>query len=230
MSARPPYDMDSFYKFRNADPDEEAPEGSVLAADVDLVVAELCPSPDKLEEHHCSIEECRRSIALAIWKIRQVDLSRTAKPGLVKKQLNRIETAARKLRVEISRLPDDVARKLRPANFGRLIEKSAVLASKITVRASGGAKPARLARARKMVAARHAFSLCYFCEGIQSRTKDGPYVRLTELLFKTATGKQGSCANACSEQFKELHEYGLFDETKWRQEVATERKLRAART
>lgn len=219
MSAKLSYDidMDSFYEFWNADPDESAPEGTVLAADVDLVVAKLCPPLGKLEE-------CRRSVALAIWKIRQVDPSRTAKPGLIKKQLARIEVAARKLHVEISKLPEDVARKLRPGNFGRLIKRSAELASKITVKASGGAKLARLARVRKMVAARYAFQLTYHFFGqMPTRTKDGRYVEHTAILFRVATGKRGSCVNACIDHFRELMEYGLFDDAmlrEWRRDTS----------
>lgn len=224
MTARRPKDMNSFYEFWNKDPDVEAPEGAVSAGDVERVIEQLCPLPEKLQEQLVGLEECRRDVALAIWKIRQVHRM-TVRPAEVKKQLEKIAVVARKLRVETSKLPDDVVLQLRAStvlrNCGQLIEKSSALATRTKVpKRSGGAK---LDAARKMVAARHAFSLCYLIEGIQSRTKDGPYVRLTELLFRVATGRRGSCDKACAEHFRELEEYGLFDDAmlrQWRREAS----------
>lgn len=201
-----PKDMKSFYAFWDADSNAEAPEGAVSAGDIDLVVEQLGPPPEVLEE-------CRRDVALAIWKIRQVKPT-TVRPAEVERRLTQIAKAARKLCIEISKLPDDVALRLTPSTFlrncSRLIEKSEVLAARIDVRPSGGTK---FAAARKMVTARHAFQLTHwYSNQLPSRTKDGRFFTTADLLYKMATGKKGSCANACVEHFRELEEYGLFND------------------
>ncbi|UPJ97432.1 hypothetical protein [Bradyrhizobium sp. 172] len=206
MITKRPKDMNSFYAFWDADSNAEAPEGVVSADDIDLVVEHLGPPPEVLEE-------CRRDIALAIWKIRQVKPT-TVRPAEVERRLTQIAKAARKLCIEISKLPDDVALRLTPSTFlrncSRLIEKSEVLAARIDVRPSGGTK---FAAARKMVTARHAFQLTHwYSNQLPSRTKDGQFFTTADLLYKMATRKKGSCANACVEHFRELEEYGLFND------------------
>jgi hypothetical protein len=198
-------DMSSFYAFWDRDANAEAPKGAVSAGDIDRLLEQFGPRPEELEQ-------CRLDVGLAIWKIRQVKPT-TVRPAEVESRLTQIAKAARKLLSEFSKLPDDVVLRLTPSTFlrncSRLIENSEALAAKIDVQPSGGN---RLDAAKKMVAARHTFPLTHQFSGMPTRTKDGPYIRNTELLFRVATGKRGSCANACAEHFRELEEYGLFDD------------------
>ena len=176
---------------------------AVPAGDIDKVLELVRPLPNEKDE-------CRHVIACAIVVIRRADRSVT-RPSDTKKKLIQFEATACMLRSYINELRQAEATELRAdvAELDRIKTKSAAMAN--DMRPSGGIKFDTVLR---MIAAQHGYLLTdnYHDQYGQmpSLTKDGPYIRTTNMLYRVATGKKGDCANACAEHFREHEECGTF--------------------
>jgi hypothetical protein len=124
-------------------------------------------------------------------------------PSVLRDRLNKIAKTARHLRSAIRGMPEYASL---DSMLARAIEGSARRADAIApsgkLKRSGSTQASK---ARKLLTARLAYDLLSdWGSELPTLTADGSYIRLANLLFKTATASDSDTAAACSRYFKML--------------------------
>ena len=107
---------------------------------------------------------------------------------------------------------------LQPGTLQQLHDRTLALAEEIKVTRSGGKQHGpgggRVEAAQKRAAADCALGILFaWGSKVPTLTADGPYHKLTTLLFKLATGKVGDVEEACARIFKERDKARFFEES-----------------
>ena len=128
----------------------------------------------------------------------------TVPPFRVRRGLDSVAQDAKRLELSLRKLPLSIQPKIG-------VDKNllASLGGLASAPASGPkAKEGKAGAKRKRLAAEAACDLLLDFGGEPvTLTRPGPYIKLSALLYKTATGSKGSLDNACVRHFKSL---GLF--------------------
>jgi hypothetical protein len=145
--------------------------------------------------------------------IRLIAMFETEPPSVLRDRFNKIAKTAKHFRSAIRGMPGY-------ANLDAMLERTIndnarwadAIAPSGRLERSGGDQASKT---RKLLTARIAYELLSdWGSEVPTLTADGPYIRLANLLFKTATASDSDTARACSSYFKMLqaeHLEGLSD-------------------
>ena len=162
------------------------------------------------------LDRCREQVVAIIHDILKTQVH---PPGKVRSQLEKTAAALKRAMTEIKKIPGGyqyaVCRESSLHEIDQVRRRSGELAARIKVTKSGGAQ---IDAAKMKEAAERAFDLLIERGShVPTLYKDGPWISLTGILFKLATGKEGSgAARACGSYMRELERDGFSDRKKRR--------------
>lgn len=172
-----------------------------VSTGVDRIVTLLSPGGPPFRS---SVAACRQAVEYAVQMVHRPLMAASASEE--RKRLTKVEAKLKAARAAVGDDDNELT-----AVLDRALAKYRDAIEKLSVERSGGAG-GRLAAEQKKVAAEKAFDLLLEHGGGEpTLSKDGRYIRLTNLLHKVATGKSTDMSRACARYFADLRADGFPD-------------------